>query len=119
MSLTPEFSDPVTTDPEFYRLVFENDQVRVLEYRDQPGDATHLHGHPDSVMIPLGHFRRRLTVGDRQVEVELEPGAVRWLDTQMHRGENIGGTPSHAIFVELKNSATQPRPAGPLGPATP
>lgn len=28
--------DPAMTDPEAYRVVFENDRVRVLEYRDQP-----------------------------------------------------------------------------------
>ncbi len=34
----------------------------------------------------------------------------------MHRGENIGNTPSHALFVELKESA---RPVGStsLGPS--
>ena len=31
--------DPVVTDPEFYSVVFENDRVRVLEYRDEPGAA--------------------------------------------------------------------------------
>ena len=30
-------SDPTITDPGLYRVVFENDRVRVLEYRDHPG----------------------------------------------------------------------------------
>ena len=29
--------DPIETNPESYKLVFENDQVRVLEYSDHPG----------------------------------------------------------------------------------
>lgn len=29
--------DPACTDPDKYRVVFENNQVRVLEYRDTPG----------------------------------------------------------------------------------
>jgi beta-alanine degradation protein BauB len=28
-------SDPTITDPGLYRVVFENDRVRVLEYRDR------------------------------------------------------------------------------------
>ena len=62
--------DPVVTDPQFYSVVFENERVRVLEYRDGPGDRTSMHSHPDMVIIPLATFRRRLSVGDRTVEVE-------------------------------------------------
>ncbi len=29
--------DPTITDPDAYRTIFENDRVRVLEYRDKPG----------------------------------------------------------------------------------
>ena len=33
-------ADPTVTDPGLYRVIFENDRVRVLEYRDRPGDRT-------------------------------------------------------------------------------
>ncbi len=111
--------DPTVTDPEAYRTIFENERVRVLEYSDKPGYRTTRHRHPDSVMITLSAFRRRVSAGDRDVEVELPAGTVRWVGAQEHHGENIGGTDSHAIFVELKG----PDPAGggviaePLGPS--
>jgi hypothetical protein len=94
--------DPLTTDPELYSVVFENERVRVLEYRDQPGDRTHEHGHPDMVIIPLTTFRRRLTLGGRTVEVEKVRHEAGWVDAQTHIGENIGDAESHALFVELK-----------------
>ena len=97
--------DPVATNPEHYKVVFENDRVRVLEYSDQPGDKTTPHRHPDSVMYTLSSFRRRLVLGDVQREVELEAGLVAWLPAQEHHGENIGTTPSHVVFVELKEGA--------------
>lgn len=110
--------DPIVNNPELYRLVFENDRVRVLEYLDQPGDATQPHSHPDSVMVTLGAFRRRLQSGANEVEVELPAFQARWLDAQEHSGTNIGTTPTHSIFIELK----EPRLDGPaysrLGPAT-
>jgi hypothetical protein len=109
--------DPATTDPDKYRVVFENDRVRVLEYRDEPGATTRPHDHPDSVMVTLSGFRRRLTVDGRTREVELEPAEVRWLDRQRHAGENIGDTPSHAVFVELKDPAPGTPPPGALGPS--
>lgn len=100
--------DPISTDPELYHLVFENDRVRVLEYVDSPGDATQRHSHPDSVMVTLSSFRRRIRSGDNEVEVDLPAFQARWLDAQEHAGTNIGDTPTHTIFVELK----EPAPAG-------
>jgi hypothetical protein len=112
--------DPTLTDGDHYKVIFENDRARVLEYRDQPGDRTTVHRHPDSVMYTLSTFRRRISSGGSQVEVELPAGQARWLGAQEHAGENIGDTPTHSIFVELK----EPAPAGSavqdaLGPKLP
>ncbi len=99
-------ADPTETDPGLYRVLFENDRVRVLEYRDQPGDGTSTHSHPDSVMVTLSAFSRRLRHGEREVDVELPAFQARWLDAQEHSGSNIGRTATHSIFVELR----EPRP---------
>jgi hypothetical protein len=85
--------DPVASNPEHYKVVFENERVRVLEYLDQPGDKTTPHQHPDSIMYTLSAFRRRLVSRDVQREVELEAGSVAWLPAQDHHGENIGELP--------------------------
>jgi beta-alanine degradation protein BauB len=110
--------DPVVTNPGHYQVVFENDQVRVLEYTDQPGDRTTPHEHPDSVMYTLSSFRRRLHVGDVERDVELAAGTTNWLPAQKHSGHNIGDTPTHVIFVELKGSgpASIGTGGGGLGP---
>jgi hypothetical protein len=97
--------DPTRTDPDKYKVIFENERVRVLEYRDEPGQATQPHGHPDSVMYTLSSFDRKLVgPGGQSRDVSLEPGEVRWLDAQVHSGENIGDTPTHVLFVELKDA---------------
>lgn len=95
-------TDPTVSDGDKYRVVFENDLVRVLEYRDEPGAVTIPHEHPDSVMVTLSGFDRRLRQGDTSVDVRIEAGEARWLDAQTHAGENIGTTPTHVFFVELK-----------------
>jgi beta-alanine degradation protein BauB len=100
-------SDPTETDPELYKVVFENERVRVLEYRDVPGDRTTPHSHPDSVMVTLSDFERKLTVGDQTREVSLTSGLANWLPAQTHMGENVGSSPTQVIFVELK----EPGPA--------
>ena len=112
--------DPTVTDPEAYRTIFENDRVRVLEYSDKPGHRTSPHRHPDSVMYTLSAFRRKVSAGGKDVEVELPAGTVRWVGAQEHYGENIGDTDSHSIFVELKepDPAAGAATAEPLGPST-
>lgn len=109
--------DPTVTDPDKYMVVFENEQVRVLDYKDGPGARTSPHSHPDSVMITLGGFERRLTVGNQTRQLTLSPGEVRWPDAQTHYGENVGTTPSHALFVELKGGTGTAAPSGRLGPS--
>jgi beta-alanine degradation protein BauB len=111
--------DPTSTDPDKYKAIFENERVRVLEYRDEPGQATRPHRHPDSLMYTLSSFERRLVAESGESrEVTLEPGEVRWLDAQTHSGENIGETPTHVLFVELKEErASRSDPSGlALGP---
>lgn len=105
--------DPIVTDPDLYRVVFENDRVRVLEYTDTPGATTHPHRHPDSVMVTLSAFRRRVFSGGREAGVDLGAGQVRWVGAQEHTGHNTGDTDTHVIFVELK----EPGPAASAGAA--
>lgn len=99
--------DPVVSNPDHYTVVFENERVRVLEYVDTPGTTTTPHQHPDSVMITLSSFRRRLVSGETEREVALESGAVGWVPAQEHHGVNIGDTDTHVVFVELKEPGGQ------------
>ena len=109
-------ADPTITDPDKYRVILENERVRVLEYRDAPGQRTSPHEHPDSVMITLSDFRRRLIGADGQTrDVDIPAVEVRWLDAQTHSGENIGETQTHVVFVELKSAAAEH--AGSPGPS--
>lgn len=110
-------ADPVVTNPDLYSVVLENERVRVLRYHDRPGDQTRPHHHPDSVMVTLSAFERRLIHGDRTAEVSLPAGEVRWLDAQEHAGHNVGSTDTVTLFVELKEPATTPETtASVLGP---
>jgi beta-alanine degradation protein BauB len=108
--------DPVVTNPDNYKVVFENDRVRVLEYTDKPGDRTTPHEHPDSVMYTLSSFRRRLIHGDEERDVELTSGGAFWVPAQQHAGENIGDSQTHTVFVELKEPVGESSPAPRIGP---
>jgi quercetin dioxygenase-like cupin family protein len=108
--------DPTTTDPDKYRVVFENEHVRVLDYLDHPGDRTSPHHHPDSVMYTLSSFRRRLYADDgHSRDVELAAGTTSWVPAQRHAGHNIGDTDTHVLFVELKHHDSEA--AADIGPS--
>jgi quercetin dioxygenase-like cupin family protein len=110
--------DPTRTDPDKYKVIFENERVRVLEYRDEPGQSTQPHSHPDSVMYTLSSFDRKLIGPDGQSrDVSLAPGQVRWLDAQVHSGENIGESPTHVLFIELKDGGGTTAANEALGPS--
>jgi len=92
--------DPLVTDPDKYKLVFENERVRVLECRDKPGDKTKQHSHPDFVLYTLSAFKRRLTLGDgRTRERTAAPGETSFSEAHVHIGENVGDTDTHVLMV--------------------
>jgi quercetin dioxygenase-like cupin family protein len=95
--------DPVHSDGDKYKVLLENDQVRVLAYRDQPGEKTHLHQHPGFVLYALAPFKRNIGLADgRSFEREFKAGDVLYSDAQTHFGENTGTTPTEVIMVEIK-----------------
>ena len=97
--------EPTCTDPDKYVAIFENEWVRVLDYRDHPGQQTQPHRHPNSVMITLSDFQRRLSSDGNAAEVSMTAGRAVWLPAQTHLGHNVGDTDTHVIFVELKTAS--------------
>jgi hypothetical protein len=94
---------PEVTDPDKYKIIFENEYVKIYDYRDHPGERTGLHHHEHFLVYALEPFRRRLTLENGSALVqELEAGAVSWSEEQSHIGENIGETDTHVLIVELK-----------------
>lgn len=95
--------DATHTDGDKYRVLLENEQVRVLSYRDLPGERTHQHRHPAFVVVALAPFQRKLLLPDgRTIVREFKAGEVLYSDAQTHIGENVGSTPTQVIMVELK-----------------
>jgi len=95
--------DAVQTDGDKYKVVLENAQVRVLEYRDLPGNKTHLHEHPEFVVVAMTPFRRQIHLPDgRTLTREFKAGDVMYSAGQAHIGENVGSSPTHVLLIEMK-----------------
>ena len=103
--------DALIAAPEHHRLVIENERVRMLETRIEPGETVRLHTHENPAayyVLSFSHFVRRdeagtVLVDTRKSGIELVPGQGVWSDPLgPHTLENVGHDPLHIISVEVK-----------------
>jgi mannose-6-phosphate isomerase-like protein (cupin superfamily) len=97
------YIDPVESSPDHYKVLQENDSVRMLEMIVPPGESDNLHSHPDEAVYFITGGKARVTVGDEQVEMELPDGASMLHEAWTHQVTNIGDTEIRAIIVETKS----------------
>lgn len=98
--------DAALAAPEAYRVVFENERVRVLELRMEPGDQTKPHGHPDMVVVMVegGTFRfGGPHSSSTPAELEIPNGTSSYQPADQHTTENIGSRAVHGFLIELKD----------------
>ena len=96
--------DAVKIAPHAYKVVLENDKVRVLESRMKPGDKTEMHGHPALIALAMGVGKFKFTTSDgNSMEVEVPPGVPMYFDAAEHTTENIGTTDPSVFLIELKS----------------
>lgn len=95
--------DPVFVDPQHYKVEFENEAVRVLRIRYEPGEKSVMHGHPDAVAIFLTDIRVAMTMPDGTTQmVTGKAGEVKETPASVHLPHNTGTQPMELILVELK-----------------
>ena len=109
--------DPVPLYPNNYKVLFENDRVRVLDFKLRKGDSEKAHFHPANMAVFLADFKIRFTLPDGSTRMrEGHPGEVAWSDAIVHTPTNVGDTDAHGVLVELK-TATAPVPEPPRNEA--
>ena len=102
----PLAEDPVRISPQYYTVRFENDQVRVLEYRLRPGEEEPMHSHSPGVVFVMSDATFLTTLPDGStIEGSVSNGDVQWRDFTRHAVINIGTTDALAFAVEIKDNA--------------
>ena len=95
--------DATNVAPHVYKVLFENEQVRLLEVRMQPGDRTEMHSHPDNLIYVLSGGKVTFTAPSGEAaELDVPAGMSMWMDATEHATDNVGGTAIHALFFEPK-----------------
>lgn len=99
--------DPVSVDAKHYKVMFENDQVRVLRIHYNPKEKSVMHEHPASVVVFLNTSKAKFTLPDGSTTTDGggKAGSVRFADAGKHLPENIGAVPIEAVLVELKGKS--------------
>jgi quercetin dioxygenase-like cupin family protein len=99
--------DPVKVASAQYKLIAENEHVRVLRATLPPGVTTAMHAHPAHIGVTLtgGSLRMGLPDGKTQ-DMEAKPDEViSVLAAGSHTTSNTGKTPIEVIVIEMKGTA--------------
>ena len=100
----PRQVDALTASPNNFRLIVENDQVRVLEYNLLPGQKDRRHTHPQRVAHVIAEGKLRVGFPDgTHKDFDEIAGTSEWNGpAPLHDTQNIGSTPIKILLVEVK-----------------
>ncbi len=103
-SARPAGSADETTFPNSVaKVLFENEQIRVVRYRFEPGQKNDMHGHPDNVQIVLTDANAMVTTPDgKTTPSHGQAGKVNWRPASVHSVKNVGEKPFEGVLVEMK-----------------
>ena len=100
---TAKAQDPAKVDPAHYKVILNNEPVRVMDVRMKPGEKTPMHSHPNLVLYSFTGGKTKSTPPNGKVNtVTLKAGQVGWRNAQTHAVENVGENEIHSLAIELK-----------------
>ena len=101
-----EAQDAARVMPRAYRVAFENDHLRVLDFVGRPGMGIcgeGMHSHPAHLTIVMTDWQGvASTPGTAGKSLQRKFGDVFWSEAQTHKVENTGQANSRVLIVELK-----------------
>jgi quercetin dioxygenase-like cupin family protein/uncharacterized damage-inducible protein DinB len=101
--------DPIATNPANYKLLSENERVRVIEVTIAPGAEITTHSHPDhSVQVISGGTLQVTNADGKTEELIVTAGQSLFIPAQTHSSKNTGKKPVKAVITELKETAPTP-----------
>jgi len=102
-----EAQDATKVQPQSYRVAFENDKLRVLDYNSRPGmgvcgDGMHSHPPHLTVVVSGGSVRIKTPDGKIVEQRDVPVGVVFWSEAETHSVENISGSNVRSLIIEIK-----------------
>ena len=98
-----QYPDASVAASDVYKMLMENERVRVFDVQFKPGQKAEMHSHPDHVVYVLSDYTLDLMLPDgSSQEVPLKAGQTIFMGAGPHAAKNIGKTQGHALVIELK-----------------
>ncbi len=98
--------DPVQVDSKHYKVVAENNDVRVLRIKYNAGEKSVMHFHPESAVVFMTDIKGEFKLADGStMKTEAKAGDVALTPAGQHLPK-IGNKAIEVIQVELKSKAT-------------
>jgi quercetin dioxygenase-like cupin family protein/uncharacterized damage-inducible protein DinB len=99
--------DAPTVAPTMYKVLLDDDRVRVMEVTIKPGAEMGVHTHLESVVHALTAAKLRITYADGKTEdLDLQAGeTMRMPAGAPHSTKNVGRTALKGDMTELKEAA--------------
>jgi quercetin dioxygenase-like cupin family protein len=96
--------DPTVVDAKHYKVMFENEQVRILKITYGPKEKSVMHEHPNAVAVFLtdGQIKFELPDGKSQ-DAAVKAGQAVFTPGGKHLPQNVGDKPFEVVLVELKS----------------
>jgi len=102
---TPLALDAVQVEPTRFKVVFDNDRVRVVRLRFGPHERGVMVSHPPRVLVTLTDVSVKLLFADGRTDERGAPaGVAAWLDTETLQTENARTEPLEVVLVEPKSA---------------
>lgn len=99
----PANEDPIKVAPNLYKVLFENERVRVMQVTFKPGEKIGKHSHPDHyVYVAEGGTLTISKPDGSSSDAMVKPGDVLWISAETHWAQNTGKTNVRLIVNELK-----------------
>lgn len=99
-------ADPLQVAPDMYRLLMENERVRVMEVTFGPGKKIAKHSHPDHFVYVVEAGTIKISKPDGTFsDATVKVGDVMWIPAETHWAENTGATTVRLVVTELKEPA--------------
>jgi hypothetical protein len=102
--------DAARVQPRSYRVVLDNDKVRVLEFDSRPGMGVcgvGIHSHPAHLTVLLTPARVKVTENGKTVVMTGKAGDSFWSPAVTHETENVSGAEMRSLIIEIKTPAAR------------
>jgi quercetin dioxygenase-like cupin family protein len=103
---TAQAQDAVKAAPNNFKVLLENDRVRVLDFHARSGQKIPMHSHPAYISYSIsGAGKTKFTLADgKTTERPAATGQATWHEAETHASEYEGKGETHVLLIELKGS---------------